>query len=209
MEQELKNLINDIADIESELSITNDSKNLIVSFGGMALKMSDQHPFEFLRFLSNTFNNKVDLMFYVDKNMCWYHKGISGITKNIEQTSEYLQEKIKDYENVIFLGVSSGGYASILFSSLCNVKHSISFIPQTILKIPVEPKYRDLKPFINDTTNYIIYGDNKNKDFLHNISHCENLDDFENVTIVKHNKFDIKMIRDNGDLKKLLSSLLI
>ena len=30
--------------------------------------------------------------FFVDRNQCWYHKGIEGITKNIDETVEYLNK---------------------------------------------------------------------------------------------------------------------
>jgi hypothetical protein len=52
-------------------------------------------PFEFLNYLSNTYNNNYDLLFYIDKKQCCYHKGIDGITNNIDETVLYLNNKIK------------------------------------------------------------------------------------------------------------------
>jgi len=46
----------------------------IVCFGGMALQMGGILPFEFLNYLSLHYTN-CDLLFFVDKYQCWYHKG--------------------------------------------------------------------------------------------------------------------------------------
>jgi len=122
-------------------------------------------------------------LFYIDKNQCWYHKGIYDITNNIDETVLYLNNIIKDgkYEKVIFMGTSAGGYASILFGSLCNnVNNVISFIPQTMLNNPIDLNYSNLKNIINKNTKYIIYGDTsiQNKNDNHHIRHCENIDCF-------------------------------
>ena len=69
----------------SERKILNNSENLIVCFGGMAHQSSGIPPFEFLRYLSNTYAN-VDMYFFVDKKQSWYHKGIDGISKTIDET---------------------------------------------------------------------------------------------------------------------------
>ena len=64
----------------SEKKIISNSKNLIVCFGGMAMKMGGILPFEFLNYLSKTYKDNADLYFYIDKHQSWYHKGIDGIT---------------------------------------------------------------------------------------------------------------------------------
>ena len=49
-----------------------------------------------------------------------------------------------------------GGYASILFCSLCdNVNNVISFVPQTILNNPIDLKYSNFKNIINKNTNIL------------------------------------------------------
>ena len=58
--------------------IKNNSENLIVCFGGTALKMGGILPFEFLNYLSKTYKKNTDLYFYIDKHCCRYHKGIKG-----------------------------------------------------------------------------------------------------------------------------------
>lgn len=197
---------------KSHYKIFNNSNKLIVCFGGMALKMGGILPFEFLNYLSSIYI-KCDLLFYIDTNQCWYHKGIHGITNNIDDTVLYLNNIIKDgnYEKVIFMGTSAGGYASILFGSLCdNVNNVIGFIPQTILDEPIDLKYCNLKNIINKNTKYVICGDTSviNKNGNHHISHCENIECFSNVKIIKMNGVDMKRLRDNGFIKKLIDDIL-
>jgi predicted esterase YcpF (UPF0227 family) len=191
---------------ESEYKIFNNNK-LIVCFSGMALKFGGILPFEFLNYLSSIYTD-CDLLFYIDKNQCWYHKGIHGITNNIDYTILYLNKIIEDgnYEKVIFMGTSAGGYASILFGSLCdNMNNVISIIPQTIINKPIDSKYSNLKNIINKNTKYIIYGDTSiQNDNHHHIRHCENIECFSNVKIIKNNGLYMKQLRDNGSIKKII-----
>ena len=192
----------------SECKIFKNNNKLIVCFGGLALRFGGILPFEFLNYLSSTYTN-CDLLFYIDKNQCWYHKGIDGITNNIDCTVLYLNKIIKDgnYEKIIFMGTSAGGYASILFGSLCdNVDNVISFFPQTILNNSIDLRYSNLKNVINKNTKYILYGDTsiQNKNDFHHILHCENIECFSNVKIIKINRFNMKQLRDNGSIKKTI-----
>ena len=109
------------------------------------------------------------------------------------------------------MGVSAGGYASILFGSLLGVTHVISFIPRTILKYNyIDEKYKDLKKTINNKTKYIIYGDtsNKNIDGNHHISQCENLQSFKNVSLIKKEYINMKELRDKGEIKNLIDKII-
>lgn len=205
--------------------IKKNSEILIICFGGMALKIGGILPFEFLNYLSKTYEKNTDLYFYIDKNQCWYHKGIDGITKNIDETVLYLNNIIKksSYKKILFMGVSSGGYASILFGSLCNVNNVIAYIPKTkpspngiglknqIPYIIIDKRYKDLKNIINNKTKYILYGDTsiKNENDNHHISQCINLNSFNNVKIIKYNGLNMKTLRDNGIIKKNIDNILI
>jgi len=196
----------------SEHKLINGKNKLIVCFGGMAFQFGGILPFEFLNYLSSIYTNEFDLIFYIDKHQCWYHKGIEHITNNIQETALYLNSLIKDgnYEKVVFMGTSAGGYAAILFGSLCNVNYVISFKPQTILENPMNVKYRDLKNVINQKTNYILYG-NKSihcRNDLHHILHCENIEHFPNVKVVKSDTCDLKQLRDDGFIKQLIDNLI-
>ena len=199
---------------KNEYKIINGNKNLIVCFGGMALQFGGIIPFEFVKYLSSIYKNNCDLIFFIDIHQCWYHKGIKNITRNIDETTLYLNNIIKDenYEKVIYLGTSAGGYAAILFGSICNnnVNHVISFIPQTIIKNPINLTYSNLKNIINENTKYILYGDKSITDIndLHHISQCENIECFTNVKIIKNNGCNLKELRDSGFIKKTIDSII-
>jgi hypothetical protein len=199
---------------DSEFKIINGKKKLIVCFGGMGLQFGGILPFEFLNFLSSIYLDTCDLYFFIDKNQCWYHKGIKDITNNIDETVLYINNIIKNgnYEMVLFMGISAGGYGAILFGSLCNnVNNIISFIPQTILNNPINSNYSNLKNIINKNTSYLLYGDKsiQNINDSHHISHCENLEHFPNVKIIKSENCILKNLRDNGDIKNLIDIIIL
>lgn len=186
---------------------------LICCFGGIGMKMGGILPFEFLNYLSTNYETSCDLLFFIDKQQCCYHKGIEGITTDIESTVKYIDEIICQgkYKKVILMGVSAGGYASILFGSLCQqVTNVISFIPKTMLTSPHDPNYKCLKPFINSHTNYILLGDTNvfNRTDNHHISQCEDLEGFSNVTVIRKKGVNLKKMRDDGTIKALLDNAL-
>lgn len=197
-----------------EHRIISGKKNLIITFAGSALLFGGIPPFEFLNYLGKNYTNECDLVFFIDNYQCSYHKGIKNISNNIDETAVYINDIIDsgNYDKIIFMGNSAGGYAAILFGSLCkNVSNVIAFIPQTILKNPIDLKYSNLKNFINNKTKYLIYG-NKNiilkNDPVHHISHCENIDCFPNVNVIKADSCNLKELRDNGFLKKMIDNII-
>ena len=196
-----------------EHKIINGNKNLVICFGGMALKFGGILPFEFLNYLSSIYSESCDLIFYIDTQQCWYHRGIRGITNNIQDTVAYLNSVVSDakYEKVIFMGTSAGGYGAILFGSLCdNVDNVVAFIPQTIIKDPVDVRYSNLRNVINDSTVYFLYGDKSIEDEAdeHHISHCENIGCFPNVDIIKGEGCNMKKLRDEGFIKEKIDSVI-
>ncbi len=195
--------------MSSEFSIINGSDTLIVSFAGDALQFGGIPPFEFYQFLNKHFSN-LDKYFFIDHNRKHYHKGIVGISKNIEETLQYLKNIIKNYKKVIFIGNSAGGYAAILFGSLLNVNIIIAFIPQTILKLnsDFDEKYLNLKDIINNYTKYYIYGDLSARDSLHHINHINNLEGFSNINIIKKNCVKLKEMRNSGELVEIFKNII-
>lgn len=187
--------------------------HLIVCFGGRALKFGGILPFEFLNYLSITYTTDVDFVFLIDKNQCWYHKGIADITNNIDETIVHLNTIVAqgNYKKVLFMGISAGGYAAILFGSLCNkVDGVIAFMPQTILKNPIDEHYTNLRTVLNTTTKYMIHGHTgiSNIHDIHHISHCENIEDHSNVTIIRQHGCNMKVLRDTGVIKKYIDDML-
>lgn len=193
----------------SELEKINGKNNLICCFGGMALAMGGIPPFEFVKYLS-LYDSDCDLLFYIDKKQCCYHRGIEGITNNIEETVDFLNKKINKYDKVIFMGTSAGGYASILFGSLCKVSNVISFIPKIKLNHAINTDYADLKNIINSNTQYILFGDKSVTDIndSHHISQCEMLETFSNVKIIKKDSIDMKILRDSGTIKDTIDRII-
>lgn len=213
---------NQIMSIHFQEGTHNDKNILIVSFGGFTFKKKKTPRFEFLRFLNKTIPEH-DRLFIVDKNQSFYHKGIEGISTNIYETIEYLQPIVEDYKQVIFIGVSAGGYGAILFGSLLNVDTVMAFTPQTILTeerinvkrygfkksdFEMNDNYLDLEPFINNTTNYLLYGDPKIRRprNIHHLSQCTHIENHENVNIHEIPKLKMKTLRDNGYLKQIVLS---
>lgn len=194
--------------------IQNNSENLIVCFGGMINSFLLSPPFEFLNFLSKTYKKNVDLYFFIDKHQSWFHKGIQGIANNIDDCALYIKNIMnkKNYKKTIFMGSSAGGYASILFGSLCNVSNVLAFIPRTRHEHRMtDPKYNSLKNVINNNTEYLFIGDSSitDKNDNHHISHCYELGDLQNVKIISYFGVHLKHLRDSGEIKKILDNILI
>ena len=189
-----------------EISHAN-ADTIIISFGGCKSKLGGILPFECLRSLQDWFP-RVDLKFIIDKNFAHYHKGIDGVSTNIDDTINFIRNKILGYKKVIFVGISAGGYAAILFGSLLNVNHVVAFVPQTILNKAYANKYTNLAPLINKTTDYKIYGDTAVTDISdnHHQSHVRNIDNFKNVHAIYIYGISLPRMRDSGKLRAIISS---
>jgi hypothetical protein len=195
---------------EKEKEKEKKSDTLIISFAGYALLYGGIPRFEFFNFLSKHFTN-IDTEFYLDESKNLYHCGITNISTDIQTTVDYLRPIVSKYSNVIFLGVSAGGYAAILFGSLLNITSVVAFIPPTNLRSRnknIEEEYRNIQKHINKTTNYYIYGDSAISDVNdhHHISHCENIAIYPNVHLTRMNGVDMKTIRNNGMLFQIISN---
>jgi hypothetical protein len=196
--------------MNSELAVLNGRNNLVVCFGGRASKMDGVHPFEFLRYLSRHYGDRCDFLFYVDRQDSWYHKGLLGLTKGVQETANYLSRRTSErkYDNITFIGTSAGGYAAILFGSLCNVTNVVAFIPQTVLVAPHDATYGDLAPLLNTTTRYLLFGDPLISEGNHDFAHCARVAKVANVTLSRVPQLKMKTLRDNGTLAAILDGLM-
>lgn len=174
---------------------------LVIAFGGMAKVFGGILPFEFLKFMKHHFPT-ISKIFYIDHHGVWYHKGIRGVSHNIDSTVAHLRKKTMGYKRLVFIGVSAGGYAAILFGSLLGVDHVVSFIPQTHIHLTKkhDVRYKDLLPIINKKTIYHLYADTQMTEPIHHIHHCERLEHLPNVHVVRHNGKKIAELRDSGEL---------
>jgi hypothetical protein len=110
---------------------TKQTNILIVTFGGIAQGI-EIPVFEFSNIFGNYNGKKI---FVRDYNQGWYHKGLSGLSTNIDETTTLLKAEIQKSkaEKVIFIGNSSGGYAALLFGFLLEPDRVYCFSSQTFL----------------------------------------------------------------------------
>lgn len=85
-----------IEDDDGVLFEKNDSKNLLVSFGGIRVGIG-MPVYEFYRTLGNL---ECDKIFIKDVNQSWYHRGVNNDLDNLYKIAEYLQEKTKKYKSM-------------------------------------------------------------------------------------------------------------
>ncbi len=104
---------------------------LYILFGGYSGRIA-MPPFEFYRASEILNANRV---FVRDVRQCWYHAGLPGISRNIDETKGYLQRLIDRYapSRTILVGNSMGGFAAILFASLLGNARAVAFAPQTFI----------------------------------------------------------------------------
>ena len=117
----------------SYVKVGDNSKKLIVCFG------SNEHSgFERKTSLMKLKyeRNDFDVLYLRNQNK-WYLGGLNGIGKNINHTIAFLKKEFSKYNNVITAGSSAGGYASILFGSVCNANTVIATKPQTDLEYSI------------------------------------------------------------------------
>lgn len=204
-----------------------DSETLILIFGGIKGAMG-MPTFEFYNSTSILNHHRV---FFRDLSQRWYHLGLAGITKDIDQTKDYIRltiDRIKPKE-IIFVGNSMGGYAAILFSSLLNKGRVVVFSPQTFISPLKKLKARDFrwkiptlstyihalsKPRYFDLSELLEKSERENLIDLHvssfdrlDMLHAENIANFDNVRIHSHALGGhnlVRHLRDNGLLREIL-----
>lgn len=149
------------------------STKLIVYFSSAAGGNIKKHEGEKL-LAAYPFNT----LYIKDSGRNWYDGVIPGISTSLDTLIEYLQNFISqhEFEEVVFIGSSMGGYAAILCGIHCKVQRVIAFSPQIILNsaLPNTPqqqvKYNDLSEHINnniDTDIHIWFGEEELLDIYH------------------------------------------
>lgn len=218
---------------EAVLFENNNSKNLLVTFGGISQGFSGP-AFEFFKSLKDV---DCDKIFIRDFKQAWYHNGIDNKIKSIEELKKWLQNTIaeNEYQNVCFMGNSMGGYAAMLLGTLLNVNTIMSFAPQSyinpfnrilnrdfrwrkqmsfIYKSPTKVKeYFDLKSFFKKHNQYnsdikIYYSTNHRLDK----NHAERLTEIKNVSLFPFSKGGhgvAKDLRDSGELHNILNNIFL
>ncbi len=113
------------------IDLNAESRSLLVLFGGIAGNVS-MPVFEFFRV---TAEFPVKKAFLRDPRRGWYQLGIPGVGDSADSVRRLLDEIITraNVDRVVMAGASAGGYAALLFGSLCHVDEVIAFSPQTFV----------------------------------------------------------------------------
>lgn len=161
-----------------------------------------------------------DVLFLKDDSQSWYLNGIGGVSTDVKSTTLYLNDVIKPYERVIFMGASMGGYASILYGKVSNhkCKQIHAFSPQISLR---EYSYKPIADNINGITDYnrfcdlsmigplpvkttIYYGKKNNMDHIQ-ISRMKCIKRMYDTDVHTLPKF----LKENGVLELIIERILV
>lgn len=117
----------------SYVKVGEGSKKLIVSFSSDG--SPDENWFQWKKTLITLFteSNSFDVLF-LRNQLEWYLGGLKGIGEDINCTIAFLKKEFAKYNDILCIGSSAGGYASLLFGSLLNVNKVIAINPQTDLE---------------------------------------------------------------------------
>jgi hypothetical protein len=192
----------------SYCKVGNSSNKLVVCFAS-----NDHNGFERKTSLVNLKyqENDFDILFIRNRRR-WYIGELNGIGKSIADTISFFESEFSKYDKVITTGISAGGYASILFGSICNANYVVTDIAQididyvvkhlgdyyTLLKEFSQQNnetwqmYKDCSKLINEKVDYYVYykGDENctvdNRDLInHGDYHFNLIKDFNNVNKIK------------------------
>lgn len=106
--------------------------DLLVLFSGWNAGFVDPKRFHFIGSTGSLELNKLYLRDYFG---VWYHCGLAGHTDSISGTAQFLADFFSHhrFRRVRMLGVSSGGYAALLFGALLGVEAIFALSPRTFL----------------------------------------------------------------------------
>jgi tetratricopeptide (TPR) repeat protein len=116
------------------------SSTLLVLFAGLGIA-GNQPTFIFANFLKPY--QQVDKLFIRDLDMHWYLNGLGNLSNSIDETTDFIKDKITGYKRVIFIGCSAGGMAAILFGERLKADKILAFAPQTVLSAAKEIELGD------------------------------------------------------------------
>lgn len=199
----------------SYVKVSNNNKNLIVNFAS-----NDHSGFEGKTSLMKLKYERNDLdVLFLRNQFKWYLGGLNGIGKNINHTLAFLKKEFAKYDVVLCAGISSGGYASLLFGSILKVNEVITFDAQTDLEYCIDnlsqsnfsnglkkqkslhfstwSKYNKVAESLNDDVLYNAYyrGDgnciDKDCKIVHGDYHYDLIKDFPSLNKFNSNGYDL------------------
>lgn len=106
-----------------------ESDLLLMVFGSGVGKLAELPPFEFCR---ATRHIKCKKLFLRDTEKVWYQAGFPPFSNDIPSSIRYFKNFIATHriKKVVTMGVSMGGYASILYGHYLNAHRILAFAPQ-------------------------------------------------------------------------------
>ena len=199
---------------------------LLIAFSGLALQLG-MPVFEF-----REITRRIDgagFVFVRDVRRSWYHRGIEGLSGDIDETVGVLRATIDALEptRVVTVGTSAGGYAALLFGELLGMDETHAFGPQVFLDGPtrrrlgehrwpkldrlwqrgvLDVRYCDLAEVIPPTTrvrHHVWWGEARDGDAAQRLADRATVTSFG----TKHNT--ARALRVAGRLEPLLTQALL
>lgn len=154
---------------------------------------------------SNTWNGlykdlQFKKMWLCDNNKTWWQGRFPGLKGNGPNTlAPFMKKQIQEanVDKVVLMGLSMGGFGSLLLGNLLRADEVIAISPQTYITkgrmkkaglyekykgLDIDPKFKDVKLLLkdsdNDKTNYHIYFGYLNKN---DVGHATRLEEFPKV----------------------------
>lgn len=205
------------------------NRPVLIAFGGIQGALGIP-PFEFFNLCDKLDVNKI---FVRDIRQSWYHAGLPDLSRNVRETVMFLDFKIEESQstNLIVIGNSMGGYASILFGLLLNAETIHAFSPQTFIdkvhrfiyldnrwtkriramhKV-AEKQYLDLINIVKSNNKSQINIYYSTEDRLDKIHACR-LKKIPNVKLYSYKKGGhsvVKILKRSGELQKIIQKSII
>ena len=111
-------------------------------------KIIMENRYEWAAFHKKYFTN-CSALFFRDILKCWYHFGINNTIDNLSQLSNFISIYVRRFDKVVLVGNSSGGYASLLLSSLLDLP-AVTVGPQlNLTHIKHIYEYKDIESITN------------------------------------------------------------
>jgi hypothetical protein len=194
---------------------------VIVSFGGMGIHLDGESKYALVSTLEK---ENISTIFLRDQSNVWYFNGVRGLSTDVQSTIVGIKQLLSkvQHKKTFFFGVSSGGFAAILYGTLCEADLVVAVNPQTLLLKGIEcfahgnlyklkwcnqneMRYTDLAAIqVSDKTNIEIY---YGKDEPVDIFHSGRMSGIKNVTLFPeqgNHATAAPMLRNNKRLRKIL-----
>jgi pimeloyl-ACP methyl ester carboxylesterase len=184
-----------------------------------------QPRFEFMNALQS---HGLSCLFLKDPVQHWYHSGVPGLGDDIPSLADTLRGYASRHSHTITLGHSMGGYAALLFAALCSLDGAVATAPQTSIEpshrakwrdgrwgakigetqeISTTPTYFDLAPLLmtSPKPRYRVFYTGEHRADRRHASHIAKIPGVEAVSFAGRVHNAAKLIRDSGELNRILA----